>query len=98
MSMNRVVIRFGLVSEQSHIALNAGVVESQIECSVFADRMLDQRLNLGRDQYIGPPEAGRPTRRADHRDCFLPALNVAITDHDSCTIATKRERRRAADS
>ena len=95
---HRVVVGFGLLSERSHVALDAGVVKSQIESSVFADRMLDQCLNIGRDQDVCPPKAGRPTRRADHRDCFLSSLNIAITDHDSRTIATKRQRRRTANS
>ena len=34
----------------------------------------------------------------NHRDRFLAALNIAITDDDLRAFASKRDRRRAADS
>jgi len=93
-----VVVGFSLVNERSYFTFDAGVAKSQIESFVFTNRKLDQRLNIGGEQDVRSPKAGHPTRRADHRNYFFSALNVAITDHDPRTIASKRERRSAADS
>jgi hypothetical protein len=60
--------------------------------------MVNQRLNLGCDQHICSFEAGCPTSITDYRDRLLAALNIAIADDDLRTFASKRERRRAADS
>ena len=56
------------------------------------------RLDLGCEQDIRPLEAGRSIGFTDHKDCFLATLSVAITDHDPRPFASKRHRRRAADS
>src|SRR5258705_3570278 len=88
-----VIDKFGL-----HVALDAGVVEGDIEMAARLHSMLDQRLDLGRDHDIRPLKAGCSTSLTDHRDCFLATLNVAITDHDLCPFASKRERGRATDS
>src|SRR6266480_1561345 len=96
---HRVEVGFSLVDKRwLHGAFDAGVVEGDIETATHLHDMLDQRLNLGRDQHIGPLEPGRSTGLTDHRDCFLATFDVAITDHDLRPFAGKRHRRRATDS
>ena len=55
--------------------------------------MLDQRLNIGRDQDVGSPKAGNSIGLTDHRDSFLSALTVAITDYAPRTYVRLRAQR-----
>src|SRR5262249_12693849 len=81
-----------------HFAFNAGVIESDIKVAARLHSMFDQRLDLGRDNDIRPLETCRPAGLKDQRDCFLATLNVAITDHNVCPFASKRQRSRPTDA
>jgi hypothetical protein len=93
-----VEVGFGLIDERFYITLDAGIVEGQIEPAVRRHRVIHQRLNLSGNRNVRSPKAGCPADVADHRDYFLAALNVAISDNDLCSFASKRQRCATADS
>jgi hypothetical protein len=96
---HRIEVGFSVVDKRGlHVAFDAGVVECDIETTARLYSMPSQRLDLGRNQHIGPLEAGRSTGLTDHRGCFLATLDSAITDYDLRPFASKRHRRRATDS
>src|SRR4029450_2603921 len=95
---HRVEVGFSLLGEWPRVALNTGVVESDIEPAIRRYRVVDQCLDISCDHNIRPPKTRRPTGVTDHRDRFLHALHVAITDYDFRPFASKGDRRRAADS
>src|SRR5215475_112861 len=79
---HRIEVGFSMIDKRRlQVALDACVVEGEIETATCFDCMFDQCLNLGGDHDIGPLEAGHSTSLTDHRDCFLATLDVAITDH-----------------
>src|SRR5437763_14620451 len=95
---HRVEVSFGLIDKRRlHVAFNAGVVEGDIKTAAGLHSMLYQRLDLSRNQHIGPLEAGGSTGLTDYCDCFLATLDVAITDHDLRPFASERHRRRPTD-
>src|SRR6266508_5698649 len=63
---HRVEVGFSVIDKRGlHVAFDAGVVEGNIETTARLHSMLDQRLDLGRDQDIRPLEAGRSTGVTD---------------------------------
>ena len=83
---------FGILLLALLLAVNAGVVERQIESAIHFHRIIDQRFYLGRDQNIGPFKARRPAGFPNHRDRLLAPLHIAIADHDLCAFPSKRQR------
>ncbi len=59
--------------------------------SYVLHRVVHQRFDISRDQDVGPFKTGCPAGVTNHRDCFLAALNIAITNDDLRPFASKRD-------